>query len=359
MWDCGSNLYDTFELVAFGNQLDRSLMEVVPIRTPQAHPQEHHMKSPLHKPIRTLSLPRSLSWQTSKNCAAISSPNQDKFKLSNSYNSGTRARSTSSEEKASKKWTRMGKLMNVIKKMVVLHKQVSFMGCKRSTNVVESSQRPLDPISKGKDNGCTRDSQLLVNEKVRATRDSRGSECMVDELSIQYTRARSNSDRLSNYKLSIPSKDKPNNGANIVDKASMQKKVRGYNSAMNKKIRSNSDGFLEHKDILSSRRRRDEVMFMDNRMKGSNLGGVNVKERIKGSNLEGIREGIKGSDLGVVNAREMIKGANEHLDLQKHLHHHHHHHHHHHYLHHNLGSESARLSPETMSHICAEQSWLI
>lgn len=60
LWDCGSKLYDTLELVSFSNRLDRSLLSVPAFQTPKLH----HAQSPLHQPggiLRTLSLPRSMS----------------------------------------------------------------------------------------------------------------------------------------------------------------------------------------------------------------------------------------------------------------------------------------------------------
>ncbi|MCO5611903.1 hypothetical protein L7F22_066162, partial [Adiantum nelumboides] len=65
IWDCGSKLYDTFELVSFSNRLDRSLLGIVPpaFDAPSLH---HAVQSPLHHRgfagvLRTFSLPRTLS----------------------------------------------------------------------------------------------------------------------------------------------------------------------------------------------------------------------------------------------------------------------------------------------------------
>ncbi|MCO5607370.1 hypothetical protein L7F22_061566 [Adiantum nelumboides] len=65
IWDCGSKLYDTFELVSFSNRLDRSLLGVVPpaFDAPSFH---HAVQSPLHHRgfagvLRTFSVPRTLS----------------------------------------------------------------------------------------------------------------------------------------------------------------------------------------------------------------------------------------------------------------------------------------------------------
>ncbi|KAI5067774.1 hypothetical protein GOP47_0018302 [Adiantum capillus-veneris] len=65
IWDCGSKLYDTFELVSFSNRLDRSLLGVVPAFEASNH-FCHVVQSPLHHSsfvgvLRTFSLPRMLS----------------------------------------------------------------------------------------------------------------------------------------------------------------------------------------------------------------------------------------------------------------------------------------------------------
>lgn len=263
-WDCGSTLYDTFELVAFGNRLDRSLMhmEVVPLTPPpppppplQAHaniPHEHHTMSPLHKPggvLRTLSLPKSTkaSKQLSKMKNADTAPaDANKVSLARSRELSF---SVFNQEQAPKRWPSMEKLMKALKKVVVLHKQVSNnVGCKHSIQIVEPGQRPLrKPLSGG---------------------DSPSHECVGDELASTQQRRISKARRKS------------------VDE-----------------------------ELLSGRRRKDSIAEGDS------------------------------------------KPRNQPHNYHKHLHHHLHHHHHH-YLHHTLASESARLSPETMSQICTEKSWL-
>lgn len=61
VWDCGSKLYDSFELVSLTERLDRSLTGI-----PNADAANfHHAHSPLHQTspglLRTFSLPRNLS----------------------------------------------------------------------------------------------------------------------------------------------------------------------------------------------------------------------------------------------------------------------------------------------------------
>ncbi|MCO5605823.1 hypothetical protein L7F22_060007 [Adiantum nelumboides] len=256
MWDCGSNLYDTFELVAFGNRLDRCLMEAVPLTPPppicvQSHASPAHaprMVSPLHKSggvLRTLSLPKST--QTRSRQASTKTQGISTARVSLAKSRELSLSVFNQDQASSKRWPGVEKVMKAFKKVVVLHKQVGInVGCKQSINIVEPCQRPLQPS---------------INEDIQ--------EYVGD------------------------------------DESSMQKISKGRRKSLDE-------------ELLTGR-------------------------RSKGNISEGAKE---------FSSKLQTSSQNYH----KHLHHHHHHHHHH-YLHHTLASESARLSPETLSKVYAEKGW--
>ncbi|KAI5063438.1 hypothetical protein GOP47_0021985 [Adiantum capillus-veneris] len=279
MWDCGSNLYDTFELVAFGNRLDRSLMEVVPLSThplpPPGHLQphvEHHMPSPLRERggvLRTLSLPKSSQArrQASKKKHGNSAVANDGNRVSLSK-SRELSFSVFQEGQGSRRWPSVEKVMKAFKKVVVLHKQVSLnVGCKQSIKIVEPGQRPLEP--------------------------SRG----------EY--------RDKNEVLGEGSKDRKLSSINNVNDDDKSSSLQNW---------------------MKGRRKSTDEELLFSRISEGTISSHQSKER------------------SVV--KPQISSRNYH----KHLHHHHHHHHHHH-MHHTMGSESARLSPETLSKICTENGW--
>ncbi|MCO5556404.1 hypothetical protein L7F22_009953 [Adiantum nelumboides] len=252
-WDCGSNLYDTFELVAFGNRLDRSLMEAVPITPPPPCVQSHAsparapgMVSPLHKSggvFRTLSLPKSS--QTRSRQASTKTQWMSAARVSLAKSRELSLSVFNQDQASSKRWPGVEKVMKAFKKVVVLHKQVGInVGCKQSINIVEPCQRPLQPS---------------INEEYVGD-----------------------------------------------DESSMQKISKGRRKSLDE-------------ELLTGR-------------------------RSKGSISEGTSQHVK--EFSQISSPK----------YHKHLHHHHHHHHHH-YLHHALASESARLSPETLSKVYAEKGW--
>ncbi|KAH7280673.1 hypothetical protein KP509_36G008400 [Ceratopteris richardii] len=50
IWDCGSSLYDTYEIVSFGGHLERSLMEALPVRPSEGGvPETHHSMCSFNK----------------------------------------------------------------------------------------------------------------------------------------------------------------------------------------------------------------------------------------------------------------------------------------------------------------------
>ncbi|KAH7280671.1 hypothetical protein KP509_36G008200 [Ceratopteris richardii] len=52
IWDCGSSLYDTYEIVSFGRRLERSLMEALPVLPSEGGvPETHHSMHSLNKGI--------------------------------------------------------------------------------------------------------------------------------------------------------------------------------------------------------------------------------------------------------------------------------------------------------------------
>lgn len=83
IWDCGSKLYDTFELVSFSNRLDRSLLGIPEFETSnfrhvaQSNLQHH---STFAGVLRTFSLPHTLSVQNSR--AMATPPANDDMKPS-------------------------------------------------------------------------------------------------------------------------------------------------------------------------------------------------------------------------------------------------------------------------------------
>eukprot|EP00250_Pteridium_aquilinum_P017709 c23746_g1_i1 orf=473-1795(+) len=351
LWDCGSELYDTFELVSFSNRLDRSLMGVVPIPPFQEEPPEsNHIKSPPHQPgsiFRTLSMPQRLSRQTSKKSVVTAlSPNPENLMPSNSEHGIASRQSPTSPStcldqiKAPKRWASVGKFMKAIKKVVGLHKQVTFAGCKENTNIIEPSQRQLDPINR-------------TNYK---------SHYEGDELSVQFDKVESIKESIDD-KSFIHCKDKSNviKSNNIGDKLSHNKKTESINES------NKGDKLCMHKKIRSSysRSTRGDDLFMHRMVKPNNeaINDGLVKQKMINPGRNSIGEELLIDDNGIkgVNyVRERIL-KEQNIEPQNHQYtylHHHHHHHHHHYLHHTVTSESARLSPETMSQICAEESWL-
>lgn len=132
LWDCGSKLYDTFELVSFSNRLDRSLLGVPAFQTPKSL---HHAQSPLHQTggiLRTLSLPRSMSLHRIKGSTPLNGPftpspvaSPDRHDVRQSSIPAQKAPNRSFSAKCS-----VAKLGKIFKKVVILRKRMRCIGRK-------------------------------------------------------------------------------------------------------------------------------------------------------------------------------------------------------------------------------------
>lgn len=120
VWDCGSKLYDSFELVSLTERLDRSLTGI-----PNADAANFlHAHSPLHQTspglLRTFSLPRNLSVNGGYSHSKAR-PTSTKVAGLESCCIPQSNSKTGSRKSSRKRWSSFGELLTILKNAATMH----------------------------------------------------------------------------------------------------------------------------------------------------------------------------------------------------------------------------------------------